>query len=76
VVVVVVVSNEVVASQAATYHLLASGTCNPSPVQYYIYASFSHPSHFTLKMVAAWTSEKLMPYHNTLHRITTQKAPV
>jgi hypothetical protein len=44
--------------------LVASSTCHPSPGQTYIYAIFFHTSHFTLKMVAAWTPETLLSYHN------------
>jgi hypothetical protein len=35
------------------------------PVWGYIYAIFSHASHFILKIEAAWTSETFIPYHNT-----------
>jgi hypothetical protein len=42
--------------------LLASDTCSPSAVWAYIYAVFSHTSHFILKMEAAWTSEMLVAY--------------
>jgi hypothetical protein len=61
---------------------LARGSCHPSPVQAYIYAIFSYPSHFTLKMEAAWTSETVVSYQNTTwlqnpeetSNITTTKA--
>jgi hypothetical protein len=45
--------------------LLANGTFHPSPVEAYIYAIFSHPSHFTLKLEEAWSSETLVSYYNT-----------
>jgi hypothetical protein len=56
-----------------SHFLLASGTYCPSstyctsPVQAYIYAVFFfHPGHFTMKMEAAWTSEMLVSYDNTI----------
>jgi hypothetical protein len=47
--------------------LLAIGICHPSPVWSYIYAIFSHPGHFALKMEAAWASEMLVSSHTTWH---------
>jgi hypothetical protein len=44
--------------------LLADGTCHLTPVRIYIYAVFTHPCHFALKMEAAWTSETSVSYHN------------
>jgi hypothetical protein len=42
------------------------GRCFSSPVRAHIYADFSHPGHFTMKLEAAWTSETLLSYHDTV----------
>jgi hypothetical protein len=41
-------------------------TVHSSLVWVYIYANFSYPGHFTLKMESAWTCETSVSYHNPL----------
>jgi hypothetical protein len=50
-------------SLLTSYWLAASVV--PHPLRAYIYAIFPHPSHFVLKMEAAWTSETFVFYHST-----------
>jgi hypothetical protein len=45
--------------------LLATSTCCLSLFWACVYAVSSHPSHFTLKVDAAWSSETSVFYHNT-----------
>jgi len=48
-----------------SHFLLASVTFCPPPLWAFIYTIFSNPSHFALKMEAAWSSKMLVSYHNS-----------